>query len=56
MRVAIGLSIATGLPWQYWERQTDEVIATALDVLERAHGKQKGRAPADDEPAVMMKG
>lgn len=41
MRVMIGLSLASGLPWQYWARQDDEVVATALDILARARG---GRA------------
>jgi hypothetical protein len=45
MRVMIGLSVSTGLPWQYFDRQDDEVIATYLDILRRARGKMKGSAP-----------
>jgi len=44
MRVMIGLSVATGLPWEYWAEQDDQVVATALDILKRARGKAKGNA------------
>lgn len=54
MRVAIGLSIATGLPWQYWADQDDEVVATALDILERARSSKK--RPTDDADSAMMSG
>lgn len=43
MRVAIGLSVATGLPWQYFEWQDDEIVATYLDILNRARGKGAGK-------------
>lgn len=42
MRVMIGLSVSTGLPWQYWADQDDQVVATALDILRKARGKTKG--------------
>lgn len=45
MRVMIGLSVTTGLPWQYWARQDDRVVATALDILRKARGTSRGTAP-----------
>ena len=34
----VGLMVSTGLPWQYWERQDEEIIATALEVIRRMNG------------------
>jgi hypothetical protein len=57
MRVMIGLSVATGLPWEYWARQDDEVVSTALDILARAHGGKPGGTPGEaHERAPMMRG
>lgn len=56
MRVMIGLSIATGLPWEYWARQDDEVVATALDILNRARGKGASGPRATHERAPLMRG
>lgn len=57
MRVMIGLSVATGLPWEYWARQDDEVIATALDILDRARGgKGSGKPSEAHERAPQMSG
>jgi hypothetical protein len=51
MRVMIGLSVATGLPWQYFERQDDVIIATYLDILRRARGKP-GKGSSDGATAM----
>jgi hypothetical protein len=56
MRVMIGLSVATGLPWQYFELQTDEVNATYLDILERARGKGSATPDQAHERAPQMSG
>lgn len=55
MRVMIGLSVATGLPWQYWARQDDRVVSTALDILKRARGSKRA-SQDDDERKPMMSG
>ena len=52
MRVMIGLSVATGLPWEYWADQDDAVVATALDILRKARGgKARGSAPNETPSA-----
>jgi hypothetical protein len=58
MRVMIGLAVATGLPWEYWQRQDDEVVATALDILERARGKGRPTPQGGDtmQRAPLMSG
>lgn len=56
MRVMIGLSVATGLPWEYWADQDDEVVSTVLDILERARGKGPGSPGEAHERAPMMSG
>jgi hypothetical protein len=43
------LSVATGLPHEYFGRQDDEIVATYLDILKQAHGG-KGRGPRDEAP------
>lgn len=53
MYVAVGLSVRTGLPWEYWARQDDRVNATALDILKQAHGGRSDARPGDNpEPAL----
>lgn len=53
----IGLAVSTGLPWEYWADQDDEVVATALDILSRARGGKATRAPAEaHEHAPKMSG
>lgn len=54
MYVMIGLSVATGLPWEYFERQSDQVVATYLDLFERARGGKGKRG--GDEPAAASGG
>jgi hypothetical protein len=56
MRVMIGLAVATGLPWEYWARQDDEVVSTALDILSRARGKGAGTPSEAHERAPQMSG
>lgn len=56
MRVMIGLSVSTGLPWQYFERQDDEVIATYLDILARARGRKAGTPGEANKAAPQMSG
>lgn len=56
MRVMIGLAVATGLPWEYWGRQDDDVVATALDILARANGKGRAEPSQAHERAPMMSG
>lgn len=57
MHVMIGLSVATGLPWQYWARQDDRVVATALGILSKASKARRGaRADGPAEPQPMMSG
>lgn len=56
MRVMIGLAVATGLPWEYWARQDDECVATALDILSRARGKGSPAPGEAHERAPQMSG
>ena len=43
MHVMIGLSIATGLPWEYFAEQDDQIVSTYLDVLKRARSGGAGQ-------------
>lgn len=52
MRVMVGLSVATGLPWEYFGRQDDQVVSTYLDILKKARGGK--RAAGAGEPAGAM--
>jgi hypothetical protein len=45
MYVCIGLSVATGLPWEYFAEQSDAEVSTYVDILKQAQGKRSGAAP-----------
>lgn len=52
MSVMIALSLRSGLPWEYWARQDDRVIATAAAIVENASkGDRRPDDDDEDEPA-----
>ena len=56
MYVAVGLSVATGLPWEYWSRQDDRVVATAVDILKQARGGRSEARPGDNPEPELRPG
>lgn len=50
MRTAIGLSVITGMPWEYFAEQEDRrVVATYVDILDQAHKGRTSKRPDGDE-------
>lgn len=56
MRNMIGLSVTMGMPWEYFASQDDEVIATYLDILERASKRGKSSSGEAHQAAPRMSG
>lgn len=52
MYAMVGLSLATGMPWEYFADQDDRIVATYLDILKRS----RGTAGKGGQRAAQMSG